>query len=415
MSSGDSHRTDRRRWPARQSQRADHRAGRAARCAARSGGVAAASRRGAGDRHRTGELEEPAGRRRPANADIDHGAGRQAACRHDAAGRPGAAGRAADRGQPRCGAGCVAGQAAPDRQCHRRRSGGYRRGVARRIWSPMSTSRSRIRWWMHGSTSRARGRAMSAGSLRMTANGPVDAIAVKLSATLPDLQGAAARLSAAATLDTASRSLSVASLQGDWRQQSIRLLAPVHLGFADGVAIDQLRLGVRQAVLDVSGRVGTTLDLTASLRNLPADIAAAISPAFAADGTLQADARITGTSARPNGTVKLTATGLRARSGPGRAVPPANITARRQAERRRRPGRCQHRGRFIACQPDREGTARRRRRDGPAGKRHARSRRARSGTGRQRTARPRPGYAGHHHRRDHRRAECHRDGTACRR
>ncbi len=166
-----------------------------------------------------------------------------------------------------------------------------------------------------------------AGSLRMTANGPVDALALKLSATVPNLQGAAARLSAAATLDTASRSLSVASLQGDWRQQSIRLLAPVHLGFADGVAIDHLRLGVRQAVLDVSGRAGTTLDLTASLRNLPADIAAVASPAFAADGTLQADARITGTSSRPNGTVKLTATGLRARSGPGRAVPPANITA----------------------------------------------------------------------------------------
>jgi translocation and assembly module TamB len=84
---------------------------------------------------------------------------------------------------------------------------------------------------------------------------------------------------------------------------------------------------VRQAVLELSGRAGTTLDLTASVRNLPADLAAAVSPAYAADGTLQADARITGTSARPVGKVKVAATGLRIRSGPGRAVPPASVTA----------------------------------------------------------------------------------------
>jgi translocation and assembly module TamB len=165
-----------------------------------------------------------------------------------------------------------------------------------------------------------------AGSLHLTANGRQDALALKLSASLPDLLGAAAKLNAAATLDTVSRSLSVASLQGEWHQQGIRLLAPVRIGFRDGVTIERLRLGVRQAVLDVSGRIGATLDITASLRDLPADIATAVSPAYAADGTVQADARITGTSVRPVGKVKLTATGLRVRSGPGRAVPPASIT-----------------------------------------------------------------------------------------
>ena len=91
-------------------------------------------------------------------------------------------------------------------------------------------------------------------------------------------------------LNAQSRVLSVSALQADWRQQTLRLLAPARIGFADGVAIDRLRLGLRQAVLEVSGRVGATLDLTASLRNLPADLATAISPDFAADGTLQADA-----------------------------------------------------------------------------------------------------------------------------
>ncbi len=168
------------------------------------------------------------------------------------------------------------------------------------------------------------------GSLHATAAGPADAIGVKLSASLPDLRGSPAQLNMAAKVDAVSRSVGVASLQGDWHQQSVRLLAPVQVTFADGVSVDRLRLGIRQAVLEVSGRAGQSLDLTVSLHNLPVDIAAVVSPAYAADGTIQAEARITGSSARPVGRVRLSATGLRARTGPGRALPPTNVTA--QAE-----------------------------------------------------------------------------------
>jgi translocation and assembly module TamB len=166
-----------------------------------------------------------------------------------------------------------------------------------------------------------------AGSMRLLVNGPIDALAAKLTATSPDLSGAAARLEAAAVLNAQSRVLSVSALQADWRQQSLRLLAPMRVSFADGVAVDRIRVGLRQAVLEVSGHIGTALDLTVSLRNLPADLAAAISPDLALDGTLQADARITGSTARPTGTAKLSATGLRARNGPGRGIPPASVTA----------------------------------------------------------------------------------------
>ncbi len=165
------------------------------------------------------------------------------------------------------------------------------------------------------------------GTVHATASGPTDALDVKLTAALPDLGGAAARLTAAARVDAAGQTVTVASLQGDWRQQTVRLLAPVRIGFSDGIAIDRLRLGLRQGEIDVTGRAGTTLDLTASLRNLPADLVAVIAPDYAADGTVQAEARITGTAARPTGRVHVTATGLRVRGGPARAIPPAGITA----------------------------------------------------------------------------------------
>jgi translocation and assembly module TamB len=158
------------------------------------------------------------------------------------------------------------------------------------------------------------------GTLRASASGAVSALEVKLAAALPDLDGAPARLDATASVDAAAQTMSLVSLEADWRQQTVRLLAPAHIGFSDGLAIDRLRLGLHQAVLELSGRAGATLDLTASLRNLPADL-------VGADGTVRADARITGTAARPTGKVSLAATGLRLRGGPGRAMPPAAITA----------------------------------------------------------------------------------------
>ena len=56
-------------------------------------------------------------------------------------------------------------------------------------------------------------------------------------------------------------------MEASWKQQVLKLLAPAKLDFADGVAMDRLRLGFRQAELTVSGKAGSKLDLTATLRN----------------------------------------------------------------------------------------------------------------------------------------------------
>jgi translocation and assembly module TamB len=166
------------------------------------------------------------------------------------------------------------------------------------------------------------------GAAKIEVHGAQNALAISLSATSPDLSGAPAQITAAATLDVPARAVSVASLQADWKQQTVRLLAPAKVDFANGGgAIDHLRIGLRQAVLEVNGRVSPTLDLTASLRNLPADIAAVAAPSVAADGTIAVEARLTGSPARPSGKIHLTAIGLRQRSGPGRALPAADLVA----------------------------------------------------------------------------------------
>jgi translocation and assembly module TamB len=164
-------------------------------------------------------------------------------------------------------------------------------------------------------------------SARVTAKGPIEALGITVAADAPAVAGGAAKLTAAGTLNGRDRTLALVRMEASWKQQVLRLLAPVRLAFADGVLIDRLRLGFRRAELTVSGSAGSKLDLTASLRNLPADIGAIANPAFAADGVIAADARLTGTSARPEGTIKLTATGVRQRQGRGKALPPANLVA----------------------------------------------------------------------------------------
>ncbi len=53
---------------------------------------------------------------------------------------------------------------------------------------------------------------------------------------------------------------------------------------------------------------------------------AAVAPEYAADGTIAGEARLTGSPARPEGTVHIHASGLRLRTGNGRALPAAVST-----------------------------------------------------------------------------------------
>jgi translocation and assembly module TamB len=165
------------------------------------------------------------------------------------------------------------------------------------------------------------------GGFGLNASGPETALGLKLSASLTGVGGAGLTTQSAATLDLPGRTLAVASLQAGWKGETLRLLAPARLSFADGLAVDRLRLGLRQAVLDVAGRVSPTLDLTASLRNVTADLARVFVPDLEADGRLEADAKLGGTAAQPTGTVRLAATGLRLRNGEAAGLPPASVTA----------------------------------------------------------------------------------------
>jgi len=165
------------------------------------------------------------------------------------------------------------------------------------------------------------------GTAQITAKGRQAALALRLQTALSGVGGADMQATAAAQLDVPGRKVSVAALQATWKSETLRLLDPARVAFANGVAVDRLRLGLRDAVLEVAGRVSPTLDVTASLSHVSADLARIVAPDLQADGVLEAQAKLSGTPARPAGTVRLSATGLHLRNGPAGGLPPAAVTA----------------------------------------------------------------------------------------
>jgi translocation and assembly module TamB len=165
------------------------------------------------------------------------------------------------------------------------------------------------------------------GSAKLDVAGPQDAMALSLAAAVQNLQGAPLDLTGTATLNAPAQQVTLSTLQADWKGEALRLLSPARIGFRNAVTVDRLRLGIRQATLEVSGRASPTLDLAVAARNVTPELARMVEPSVAADGVLRADAKLTGTTARPNGTVRLEATGVRMRTGPGRALPAANLVA----------------------------------------------------------------------------------------
>ncbi len=177
--------------------------------------------------------------------------------------------------------------------------------------------------------------AGTTGNARIEVNGPQTALAIRANANLVSA-GTAAQIAGTALLDAAEKQVRLDTLQVDAKPpgygaaEIVRLTAPATVRFADGVAVDRLRLALRSATLDVAGKLSPTLDATVAVRANVGDLPLpqADGPAVPQyDGSITVDAKLAGTPAAPAGTVKLSAADLRARGGAARAIPPANLNA----------------------------------------------------------------------------------------
>jgi translocation and assembly module TamB len=150
-----------------------------------------------------------------------------------------------------------------------------------------------------------------ASNMHLAASGVADALGFKLTAELPDLYGAPAAVASGGTLNIEKRELQLSSASMDYRAETIRLLNPALLSFASGFAVDDVKIGAKEAVVDVKGKLAPELDLRASLRQVKPDFINVFYPELLAAGTIEADVRLKGSPSSPTGRVRIDATGLR--------------------------------------------------------------------------------------------------------
>ena len=162
---------------------------------------------------------------------------------------------------------------------------------------------------------------------KLTATGPVNALNVQLDAQSPAIAGEPASITATIQLKTDARELHLARLEAKYHGQTVQLLTPATVSFANGLVVQQLKLGAQQAVLQIDGSVSPTLDLRASLQQVKPELINAFVPGLLASGILQANAQLQGTTAAPSGTVHLEATGIRAANDAARGLPAVDMRA----------------------------------------------------------------------------------------
>jgi len=166
-----------------------------------------------------------------------------------------------------------------------------------------------------------------AGALQLTGSGPADALELKFDAQIPEWRGAPLTLTSRALLEPSRHQLELQTAGATFRDLDLKLLAPARVDYQSGVTVNSLRFGADGAVLEAGGRILPTLDAHATLRGVTPRLISAFAPGVLSDGTLSAEAVLSGSLGSPQGTLRLDARGLRLASDLVVGAPLVNIDA----------------------------------------------------------------------------------------
>ena len=163
------------------------------------------------------------------------------------------------------------------------------------------------------------------GNARLIASGDLQAPRIELTVQLPELAGSAAALSAGAHLDLRARDLHLVELEASYRHQHLRMLSPAKVSFAQGLAVEGLKLGMGNAALELDGQVLPAPALRASVHGVDAALVNTFIPDLLAQGHVGAEAQLRGTYAAPEGQATLSAVGLRLANSAALNLPAIDI------------------------------------------------------------------------------------------
>ncbi|MEA3151927.1 MAG: translocation and assembly module TamB, partial [Gammaproteobacteria bacterium] len=169
-----------------------------------------------------------------------------------------------------------------------------------------------------------------AGNVHLQALGVPNAMGLQLTADMPNLYGASASLASAADLNMEAHELRLASASLGYRGETVKLLAPSLLSFGKGFALDDLKIGVRDAVFEIKGQLAPALDLQASLTQVRPNLINVFVPGLLAGGTIEGQARLQGSPSSPTGRIRLDASGIRFADEAATGLPALDMHSRAQ-------------------------------------------------------------------------------------
>ncbi|MBL7233303.1 translocation/assembly module TamB domain-containing protein [Komagataeibacter oboediens] len=170
------------------------------------------------------------------------------------------------------------------------------------------------------------------GHAHVTAKGPFSALNVVAQSGLDTPWTGPATIDAAVVSNIPAASVNIRRLEAQARREVIRLDAPATVTYGKETAIDHLRVSLtpprgQPGSLEVSGRISPALDLHAVISRLSPDLLVPFVPTLHAQGTLAAEARLTGTTDRPSGRVTLHGTDLKYQTDYTSSLAPASVEA----------------------------------------------------------------------------------------
>ncbi len=152
------------------------------------------------------------------------------------------------------------------------------------------------------------------GSASLQLNGPLNAIAIKASSNLTTASGQKVSLTTEAVLDSKDRLVALNQLEGQWRNQTVRLVQPTVIDYANGLKLDATFADRKASRLTIAGTIpskpGRFMDVHATGHVDLAALTSGLSAVGAVvKGKMALDVTVTGTTAKPQVVGQATFTG----------------------------------------------------------------------------------------------------------
>ncbi|HEX4150802.1 MAG TPA: translocation/assembly module TamB domain-containing protein [Steroidobacteraceae bacterium] len=166
-----------------------------------------------------------------------------------------------------------------------------------------------------------------AGTIHLAGQGDTRSVAAQLKVQSPDFRGYPAELSADAVMNLDTREARADRGSLDYRGLKVELKSPATISYAQGLKIDQLKLGAQGAVLELDGKLFPGLDARASLQHVGPKLMNVFFPDMVSEGTIEGSARLAGALSAPTGRLRLKASAVRFAGDQAVGLPAVDLTA----------------------------------------------------------------------------------------